>query len=890
LTGIKPWFNNGGVIVLHRHVPRVDRQRAGLVLLVLVCAPVAGIADDPVPLRFERDVAPILQARCVKCHGADTRKADLDLRAPAAMRLGGKNGPVLVAGKADASELYLQLAEGTMPPEGEARPSAAEVATIRAWIDGGAITERDVVPPVVTESTGSRRDPMFRPAAPPAIPVPRSLGLVRTPIDAFMLARLEQHALDFAPEAERPVLLRRLTFDLTGLPPTPEELDDFVADARPDSYERAVDRLLESPHHGERWGRHWLDAAGYADTVGMDNDAAIIRVRDGLWRYRDYVVHAFNADMPFDQFVREQLAGDEMDDWRSMPSFTPEVRVRLIATGFLRTAIDDTTENELNRPLERYQVLHGTIANVTSSLLGLTVACARCHDHKYDPIPQRDYYRLMAVFTPAYNVEKWQQAHERHIADIAPAEQRAIDAANAEADRQVAAAKAAIAALRAPYAEALLGLKLVALPEAVRQPIRAALALAEDKRHAVERFLVDRYGSRLKIEPAEIEKAIGPEDRARLADLERQIGHWNGQKRSYGKIQALVEAGPPPVTKLLRRGNHETPGVEVQPGVLSALCESPGDATMPSACAGPSSGRRTALARWLTEPDTPAAALLARVFVNRVWQHHFGRGLVVAAENFGRMGTPPSHPELLEWLAADFVAHGWSVKRLHRLIMLSTVYRQAAERQDARAQAADPENALFWKKPLWRLEAEAVRDAALAVAGTLDRSTGGPPVPLDPRPDGEVVVATKNLPSPTAACRRSLYLLQRRNYPLSVLGVFDVPLMNGNCPRRTNSVVPLQALTMLNGAFALEQAAQFADRLLREEPADNGRRVGRAFRLALARTPTADEMARALALVAAQKERRLATDPATRPATAERRAWADLGLVLFNTSEFLYVE
>jgi hypothetical protein len=845
--------------------------------------------------RFERDVRPILEAHCVKCHGAQTRKSGLDLRSVRGMLAGGKGGPALVRGKAEESELYLRVADGTMPPDKAPKLDTAEVAKLRAWIEDGAIGDREEPP----AETATAADPLrpedrqfwaFRLPSSPAVPAVRDGSPARTPVDRFLLAKLEAVGLGFSPEASRVALLRRATFDMTGLPPTPEEIADFCGDDRPDAYERLVDRLLASPHYGERWGRHWLDAAGYADTVGLDNDAAIIRVREGLWRYRDYVVAAFNGDQPFDRFLREQIAGDEQVDWRSAATFTPAVREALVATGFLRTAVDDTTENELNRPLERYQVLHGTIENLTSCVLGLTVACARCHDHKYDPVPQADYYALMAVLMSSYNVNAWTQAHQRHLADVAPAEQAAIDVANAEADKAVAARQAAVASVRKPYEEALLAVKLVALPGPVRAPTREALDVSPEARHAVQRYLAEKYGPRLKVEAAEVDRALGPEDRERLGELQKEIGALAGRKRSYGKLQALWESAPPPPTYLLKRGNHLTPGREVEPGFLSVLSESLGEARLePAEGVVQSSGRRTALAERLTRLGSPAAALVARVFVNRVWQHHFGRGIVATSENLGRMGTPPSHPELLEWLAADFLDHGWQVKRLHRLILTSTAYRQAAHRDGTVVgpdpENIDPDNVLLWRRPLRRLEAEAVRDAMLAVSGSLDPTPGGPPVPLDPRPDGRIEVDVKALPTPLAQDRRSLYLLQRRNYPLSVLGVFDVPLMNANCPRRVNSVVPLQALAMMNGAFALKQADQLAGRLLREEPGSPGR-VGRAFLLALGRPPCPAESARSLELVAAQAARHRSADPQS----AERRGWADLALVLFNTNEFLYVE
>ena len=585
----------------------------------------------------------------------------------------------------------------------------------------------------------------------PSVPSLASRQSVQTPIDAFLLARLEEKKLGFAPPAEKRVLLRRAFLDLAGLPPTPDESAAFAADRSPDAFARQVDRLLASPRFGERWGRHWLDVVGYADTVGFDGDANNIILSEGKWKYRDYVIAAFNADKPYDRFLTEQLAGDELVDWRHAAHFTPEIREDLIATGFLRTASDHSHEPESNIPLSYYGVLHDTVEMMGSSLFALTVNCARCHSHKFDPIPQRDYYRLMALLTPAYNPQHWKpvfpwkpEIKDRAISDVSPADQAEIEHTNLSIDRDVAD-----------------------MQTRMSQP------------------------------------KCAPELKKRL---KRRIAERTAQRRRVGHIQALYDVGPAPVTYLLKRGQFETPGPEVEPGFLSVLCDSEQDAVVSQAKAtqsqsrsgrSPDSYRRAAFARWLTKPNTRAASLVARVMVNRIWQHLFGQGLVRTPENFGAQGESPTHPELLEWLSAEFMTNAqWQVKPLIREIMLSAAYQQSStiaagsapnvgqaaslptstaqaaslptstaqaaslpssvgqaaslplpsatasqvsanERQASslayeRAAKLDPENKLLWRMPTKRLEAEVIRDSILAISGRLDSVMGGPPVRLWP--------------------------------------------------------------------------------------------------------------------------------------------------------------
>lgn len=864
-------------------------------LVFLSALPLSCLAADT-PL-FERDVLPIFTAHCLKCHGLENRKAELDLRTPPLVFQGGMNGAVVVKGSAEKSVLFQRIALGAMPP-GEAkklRPDQIDV--IRRWIDGGAEAARSYGPLNKAEArpvTGEDRQFWsFRKLARPQVPAPRNSRRVRNPIDAFVLARLEEKKLTLAPEASRQALIRRAYFDLIGLPPSPDEVDAFVRDKATDAWERLLDRLLASPHFGERWGRHWLDAAGYVDALGLDHVVTNIVYGEGKWRYRDYVVRSFNADKPYDLFLTEQLAGDELYDWRSAKEFSPKIVDALVATGFLRTAADDTDIPEVNTADIRYTNVHQTVKNVTSNILGLTVGCAQCHSHKYDPISHLDYYQFMAVFAPALNAQSWLPPKERALPDVSAEEKAEIDRHNGEIDRQIEPIGKKIAELRRPYEERLLDQKLSELPEAIRADLKAALATAEKKRTPVERYLVTKFGAQVKIKDSELFASMPEGEQLQVARLDDKICELKQHRRSYGKIQALYDVGPPPPSYLFRRGNYDNPGPLVQPALLTVLSDSSEPRILDDGETGKkTSGRRLALARALTDGDSRAGSLVARVFVNRVWQHLYGEGIVATADNFGRSGSAPTHPELLEWLAGGFIDSGWRIKPLIRLMMTASAYRQASapERKKARGgpdpETIDPANALLWRARLRRLEAEVIRDAVLAVSGKLNREIGGEPVPLAYNPDGMVRVKN-SLSDQASQWRRSLYLFTRRNYNLSLLSAFDHPVMNGNCVERNHSAVVLQSLAMMNDKFVVEQAEHFGARIREAAQSPEGR-IQHAFRAALGRWPDPDEVALSLALVARQRERYI--DAKLTGEEAEQKAWTQLGRMMFNTNEFLYLE
>jgi Protein of unknown function (DUF1553)/Protein of unknown function (DUF1549) len=725
----------------------------------------------------------------------------------------------------------------------------------------------------------------FRPPARPAVPKVRSGDRVRNPIDAFVLAALEKQGLTLAPEADRLTLIRRATFDLTGLPPTPQEVEAFVADSAPEAYERLIDRLLASPHYGERWGRHWLDLAGYADSEGiLDADY----VRSAAWRYRDYVIRAFNTDKPYDRFLKEQLAGDELTDYwvayQAQKELPAEVVEGLIATGFLRCASDTSRPDFVNikdAPGYYYQTLDDTVKIVASSLLGLTVQCAKCHSHKYDPIPQTEYYRLQAVFMSGYRPSQWVPQVQRKLNEATAAQEKAATEANAKVDAAVAKTKKEADVLRQSFAERLFADGLAKLPEAIREDVRMALATAPDKRNEVQKYLGAKFQKDLRPDAAALAAVLTrtyPEYANRSKTLADAIRAEETKRVAFPEIRALYDLPGEAKTQLLRRGDYLKPGQEVRPGTLSVLATAKPFAWSPPSAGARTSGRRLAFAEWMTQPDHP---LTARVLMNRLWLHHFGEGLVGTPDNFGRAGNAPTHPELLDWLATEFVARGWGVKAMQRLMLTSSAYRQSSTvSAEARAAAkkTDPDNHLLWRQRLRRLEAESLRDSILSVSGTLDPQMSGTPVPIQRQADGEVVAASR-----PAGSRRSVYLQVRRSQPVTILQVFDQPVLETNCTQRLTSTVSSQALTLLNSDFMAGQATAFAERILKERPDDP---AGWAVQLAFGRPSTAKEREKLTAFLVEQAKQYDQKDVET----TKRRALADLCHMLLSANEFAYVE
>jgi hypothetical protein len=852
----------------------------GLLLAAVVPA-LAGKAPPPTGLSFERDVRPILKTYCFDCHGGgETLEGKLDLRLRRFILRGGTSGHALVPGNPGQSLLLRRVKSGTMPPLAKKVPPE-EIAVIEKWIAAGAPVGRvepAQLPPGMDITPEERAYWFYQPVRRPTLPAFSPTDRVRTPIDAFVLKRLRAKGLSFAPDADRRTLIRRVSLDLTGLPPAPEEVEAFVDDPAPDAYEKLVDRLLASPHYGERWARHWLDVAGYADSDGNGSDDS---PRPFAYKYRDYVIRSLNADKPFDRFIVEQVAGDELVP-RPWVNLKPEQVETLTATGFLRTAVDGTASG--NDPAAAQQVVGDTIKIVSSSLLGLTVGCAQCHDHKYDPIPQTDYYRVRAILEPALDPARWKTPAQRLISLYTDADRARAAAVEAEAARM----QAAYNDKQAQLVEREFEVELAKFPEDQREKLRAAIKTPEDKRTPEQKVLVAN-NPKLLITPGVL-YLFNQKAADELTADRGKIDAKRGERPPEEFIAlATEEPGVVPETRLFHRGDSRQPKQAIAPGDLTIAAPEGARPEIPAKDPTlPTTGRRLAWARYLTTGHHP---LVGRVLVNRVWLNHFGRGLVDTPGDFGKLGVKPTHPEVIDYLASVFTTPthphthtptqtlGWSLKKLHRLIMLSTVYRQASI-ADSRKRAVDTDGALYSRFPVRRLDAEALRDRILAAAGRLDRTQFGPPVPIVEDAVGQVAVKDD-------APRRSVYLQVRRTRPVSFLVAFDAPVMSVNCERRISSNSAPQALMLMNSDFLLAQAGHFAARLTKEAPGDLPRQIARGWELAYGRPVTPQELGMALGFVRKQQEAQRAAAGVEK---ADLLALTNLCQQLLSSNEFLYVD
>jgi hypothetical protein len=893
--------------------------------------PQSAPAAVPAEQLFAEHVRPLLEEKCLACHGKEKKlRGGLDLRTRAGMLKGGDGGkPALVPGRPEGSSLYVAVTRRhkdlVMPPKENDRLSAEQVEWLRQWIAAGA-PWRD--PPQsapdkwdsaggVRVRTSGGRSPewtnrRYRPEdvwayrAVRRHPVPKAAlgpGPARNPVDAFLQEKLAAKGVKrLAPAVDRLTLLRRATLGLTGLPPTPEEVEGFLRDRSPGAFAKVVERLLASPHYGERQARHWLDVARYADTSGFANDYE----RPHAWRYRDYVVRSFNADKPFDRFLTEQLAGDEL---------APADPEMLVAVGFLRMGPWEHTAMTV-AAVTRQQFLDDVTHSVGVTFLGQGLRCASCHDHKFDPVPTKDYYRLQAVFAPT-------QFAERRVPFLPSESTAGFADSRALVEARLRKAKADRDALRRKSDDAIAAFLK-------KRGVARPADLPPNDRPLRERFgLSDQELSLVRI----IRKRIDYFERELLRFQPFAFAVYNGPPAAYVSTRPInpVPAalrGPLQTVRILPGGSLEAPAEAVTPGVLSAVPGAEGH-TVPQTAGG----RRLALARWIASPDNP---LTARVLVNRVWQQHFGRGLVATPNNFGKMGARPTHPELLDWLAGWFVEHGWSLKQLHRLLLSSAAYQQAGHHPDGeKLRRLDPSNALLASFPPRRLAAEEIRDAMLAVSGELNRELGGPgvfpeinwEVALQPRHImGSVAPAYQPSPTPGQRNRRTLYAFRYRNLADPLQEVFNRPGSEASCERRDETTVTPQVFALFNGAFAHDRARALAVDL-EKQAGDLDGRVRLAFRRCYGRAPRAEEMDLCRAHVEKMTvyHRERPPKPVPLPARVQRkmveemtgeefawveelegmkgyqrdlqpwdvgpstRALADLCLVLFNSNEFLYV-
>ncbi len=727
---------------------------------------------------------------------------------------------------------------------------------MKRWIDAGAVWEAGITarpeaaaPPAIEERPITDEERAYWAFTPPVqIPLPE---VARTdlvhPIDRFLEQARASRGLVAAPRADRRTLVRRAHLDLLGLPPTPAEVERFVADNRPNAWERLIDTLLASPHYGERYGRHWLDVARYADSGGFEYDVH----RPNAWRYRDYVIGAFNADKPYDVFLTEQLAGDEMDG---------KTHDSLIATGFLRAG-PRVLFREKDNPERRFDYLDDVIGAIGKGTLGLTIGCARCHDHKFDPIRQKDYYAIQASIFGYV---------ETSVPLAPPAEAAAYLAKNEELDARRAALRAKVAALEKPHRERL---ELAMIKARFSGAIYQAAAKPEAARTPGERLLAIQVFEAVTAPAAEVDKALAPAERTAKRELDAQLRALELERPPPLPMADIATDGdhrfsplgegdetvscpkcriPPPFpgsylhkgpgryemppSYFLIRGDVESRGPQMQPGFVQVVTRGSPPTEIPRPD-GRTSGRRLALAKWIGSAENP---LTARVIVNRLWQKHFGRGIVSTLENFGKMGEAPSHPELLDWLAVEFVRGGWSIKQANRLMMTSEAYQMASSGTDAGA-GADPENRYLWRFRPQRLDAEIVRDSMLVAGGNINLEVGGEPIfPFMPADvlTGQFRGKWVNTPDGPAAWRRGVYVYRRRSLPYPMFDTFDHPDMNVVAGARNVSTVPTQALTLLNNPFVLAQADRLADRV-RQAAADPAAQVDLAYRIALARPPAA---------------------------------------------------
>jgi hypothetical protein len=889
-------------------------------------SPGASLAQEA---EFDRSIKPLLEANCSQCHSDSTKNSGFSVATLESVIAGGnRNGRAVIPGKPADSPLIKALRGSITPkmPLGKSLPDG-DIARIEKWIQG--------MKPAAASATQQWLW-SFRKPAPPTIPSVKNARWVRNPIDAFILSKLEEKSIAPAAAASKRVLARRVWFDLLGLPPTPEETEAFVRDESSRAYERLIDRLLEDSRYGERWGRHWLDLVRYAETDGLEGDvelgrASILnRITPGngnAWRYRDWVIDAFNVDMPYDEFVRSQIGGaDEHSKTRG--NYHPDIQ-SYIPLGYFRVAPWDV--GNLVADEVRQSFLDEITGTTASVYLGMTLGCARCHDHKYDPIPTKDYYRFQAFFNaiqvrdlevPFAN-KQFRELAERKADELrkrldSGPEKRALD----EYEKQMLAtlkAKKVAEAKTGELGREDLRLELRKRKQTVfseletnrheRLKVNADRTQDPDQEKALDSFeeellvklkdaykrgVVDPLARFDELTPADVRRDFGNiYDMARYFNrdeierhrdlsmaveiLERQLSRWQPVALTVTNVP-----GPPvgpglPSVHVLTRGDFRQPADAVQAGFPSVITGNSEPALIDTDRYRqfPTRGYRMTLAKWIASAENP---LTARVMVNRIWQQHFGRGIVATTSDFGKNGSRPTHPELLDWLALEFVKNGWSIKSMHRLMLTSNTYRQAADNPAANDNISDPDNTLFWRFNRRRLEAEVIRDSVLLLSGRLSPERGGPPVfpplPKDmadlakPVPIGGVQWES-NQKDDEDGHRRSIYIFQRRSLPLPMLASFDAPVFQESCERRSVTTTSLQSLSLMNGDLLNEEADHLAARIIKETGADRAAQVRRAFEVVLNRTPGDTELRRTMAF---------------------RGSLAAICRVLLSSNEMLYVE
>ncbi len=806
------------------------RSIKNLAFTLLFAAPLLPASDS-----LPSQALSVLNKRCVQCHGDTSAMSGLKLTARDAILKGGSRGAALKPGSPNESlllQVVLHNGKLAMPP-GPKLPDE-EIATLRTWIEKGAEWPDHVV------QTARPKWWAFEAPHRPNVP---AIGATDGPIDLFLSRKLQAAKVQPAGVADRLALLRRATFDLLGLPPSAEQVRAWEADKSPDALEHTIDSLLASPRYGEKWGRHWLDLVRYGDTAGFEQDPYTLEA----WRYRDSVNNYFNDDKPYDRFVKEQIAADEL--------FPDDSEART-GTGYYRVGTNRDMLFKVE-DLNAFEKLTDYTDTTSAVFLGLTVGCARCHDHKFDPIPQRDYYRMQAIFAPAVNDRVFLEYNTARFSDIAAnGREFKLRQIGAEIDR-----------IEKPYKKRLRDEKIAKLEPALEEAVKAKA----EARTPAQQALATQAEEKLKGSDDDVRATLSQADAERIHAIEKRLlamfSGYGPPPMAPGIIDIGREA---PRTYIAQRGNYEAPGEEVQPGFLTAL--GGGDVPEPPLHAK-STGRRKALATWIASADNP---LFARVMVNRIWQNHFGSGLVKTGNDFGIRAGPPSHPELLDWLATEFVARKWSVKSMHKLIMMSEAYRRSSNATES-AQKIDPANALFSHMNRRRLQAEEVRDSVLQVTGNLNLAMGGSPVvpPLEPEELFGIIGKPENAwvvtPDSKEHTRRSIYMLVRRTFQQPLFEAFDTPDGVQPCPRRNESTTAPQSLALLNSRFMVEQARALGSK---------SESVDEAWERVLNRKPTQSERDAAVQFIARQ----------TSLTGSKAASMAELARGLLNSNEFLYVD
>jgi len=821
----------------------------------------------------EKTAKQILEAHCFACHGA-AKMSGLDLRQRDTLLKGGSRGVAVVPGKAESSLLYKVVSGGgelRMPP-GKDPLSEADQASLRDWINQGALWE---------EQSGKRVEPSwwaFREPLRRAVPDVKDKRWISNPIDNFILLTLDSKSLKPASPASKSTLVRRAYFDLWGLPPTPEQVKRFIEDSSPDAYARLIDELLASSRYGELWGRHWLDVVRYADTGGFETD---IYYPDA-WRYRDYVIKSFNEDKPYDRFVQEQIAGDELwpdtlelEGSYMMPKRKLEHLEARIATG-LYTLGPVLHESGLDGEYLRSERLADMADTTGAVFLGLTMGCARCHDHKFDPIPQKDYYRMQAIFAGS-------QEKEIPIVD----EMRVFDYKQSFPKLlAVDDLRAAVERIRDQARKRIIERLEAGLPREVVEANR----VPSEKRSPKEIDLASEYETAIGgIKEGAIDAEYTQLEKQERHSLILKIGEtYLKTPKRIPTASVLGHADMTPDVYVAKRGDFRNKGDKVGAGFPSVLCD--GNDIAESSARPFVPQRRKEFALWLTQTDHP---LTARVMVNRLWQGHFGRGIVGTANDFGTQGDPPSHPELLDWLAVEFVERGWSMKAMHRLIMLSNTY-QMSNQYDSQNANIDAENHYVWRMNRRRIEAEILRDALLSVSGKLNLKMGGPPVipPLSSEELAGLKDASQWPVSLDSAehTRRGVYLYVKRSFRLPMFETFDLPESTFSCARRDTTNVAPQALALLNNEFVVKQAGEFAHRLIREVGNSVEAWIERGWWLGLGRSPSESERQKALQYFREKKETQQAQFSGTAGKPVPPQSLKEFCLMLINLNEFIYID